>query len=523
MSSEPRYVFGPLDRRALLLGLRGSQVAVLGAALLVVLAVMAGVSAPANVPVAFAVAAVAALVCFLPVADRTLEEWAPVTLRWASQRLSGGHRFQSKAPSLGHSSAGEATADLPATLQGIEILAAEAALGRQIGVIADRRGDTYTALLAVAGEAFALRESSEKTRLLAGWDSVLRSFGGEASPIQRVQWLERTAPDDGDALGRDLRARIAVPLSSAMARSYLEVLDDAGPVSTQHDVLLAVQISPRRAGKLMRQPGLSKDEAACRILVDQLRRLEGQLLRADLHPVAGGLTPRMTARALRLAADPQARTGLAQRALHHPDFAGVDPANAWPLAAEATWRTYRTDSAVHATYWVAEWPRATVGPDFLAPLLLATDSTRTVSVTMEPIGTGKANPRGRARPHQRPGRSAPSRVQGLSDIAPQTPRAREHRPARRAAAGRLRRLPLLRLRHRHRHQRRRAGCRLRRGRGRRATLEPGAAAHDRRAGPGVHLHPAAVPGAALTAAPPQLRLAVLADARHHADQPEASP
>jgi len=390
MSSEPRYVFGPLDRRALLLGLRGSQVAVLGAALLVVLAVMAGVSAPANVPVAFAVAAVAALVCFLPVADRTLEEWAPVTLRWASQRLSGGHRFQSKAPSLGHSSAGEATADLPATLQGIEILAAEAALGRQIGVIADRRGDTYTALLAVAGEAFALRESSEKTRLLAGWDSVLRSFGGEASPIQRVQWLERTAPDDGDALGRDLRARIAVPLSSAMARSYLEVLDDAGPVSTQHDVLLAVQISPRRAGKLMRQPGLSKDEAACRILVDQLRRLEGQLLRADLHPVAGGLTPRMTARALRLAADPQARTGLAQRALHHPDFAGVDPANAWPLAAEATWRTYRTDSAVHATYWVAEWPRATVGPDFLAPLLLATDSTRTVSVTMEPIGTGKA-------------------------------------------------------------------------------------------------------------------------------------
>ena len=390
MSSEPRYVFGPLDRRTLLLGLRGSQVGVLAVALLVVVGVMARVPAPGNLPVAFAVAAVAALVCFLPIADRTMAEGAPVTARWAWQRLTGAHRFRSAAPARGQSSAGRVAADLPPALAGVEILAAGTPAGGRIGVIADRRADTYTALLAVAGEAFALRESSEKARLLAGWDAVLRSFGGEGSPIHRVQWLERTAPDDGDALGRDLRERIAVPLGSATARSYLEVLDDAGPVSTQHEVLLAVQICPRRAGRLLRQPGRSKDEAACAVLVDQLRRLEGQLLRADLHPLAGGLTPRMTARALRLAADPHARTGLAHRALHHPDAAGVDPANAWPVSAEATWATYRTDTGVHATYWIAEWPRTAVGPDFLAPLLLATDAMRTVAVTMEPIGTGKA-------------------------------------------------------------------------------------------------------------------------------------
>jgi len=45
---------------------------------------------------------------------------------------------------------------------------------------------------------------------------------------------------------------------------------------------------------------------------------------------------------------------------------------------------------VHATYWIAEWPRTDVGPDFLGPLLLATNVTRTVSVTMEPVDVGKA-------------------------------------------------------------------------------------------------------------------------------------
>jgi hypothetical protein len=181
-----------------------------------------------------------------------------------------------------------------------------------------------------------------------------------------------------------------VPLASASVRSYLEVLDGAGPVSTHHEVLLAVTVTPRRAGRLMRQPGMTKDEAAAAVLVSQLRLLEQRLLQADLRVLAGGLSPRMVARALRLAFDPEARGGMARRALHNPEVAGTDPVNAWPLAADASWRWYRTDSAFHATYWVAEWPRSPVGPDFLAPLMLFTSATRTVSVTMEPVGAGQA-------------------------------------------------------------------------------------------------------------------------------------
>ncbi len=390
MTSDTRYIFGPLERRALLMGLRGEQVAVFGLTLVLVLAAMWTVPAPGNVGISFLLAGTAAAVCFIPVAGRTVEQWTPIALRWTWQRATGRHQFRSHAPTRGHASDGALTLDLPESLSGLSILSAPVAAGSEIGVIHDRRADTYTGVMAVQGSAFALLESSDKQRLLAGWDDVLRSLGGELSPVHRLQWIERTAPDDGDALGRDLRDRVAVPLADASVRSYLEVLDEAGPVSTHHEVFLSVSITPRRAGRLMRQPGKTKHEAACAVLVDQLRLIEQRLTRADLRVLSGGLTPRMVARTLRLAVDPQARNGMARRALHHPGQEGTDPANAWPLAVEASWRAYRTDSSWHATFWVAEWPRSPVGPDFLAPLLLFTSAARTVSVTMEPVGAGKA-------------------------------------------------------------------------------------------------------------------------------------
>jgi len=49
----------------------------------------------------------------------------------------------------------------------------------------------------------------------------------------------------------------------------------------------------------------------------------------------------------------------------------------------------RTDRVWHATYWIAEWPRIDVGPDFLAPLLLG-PVRRCVSVVMEPISPSRA-------------------------------------------------------------------------------------------------------------------------------------
>jgi hypothetical protein len=68
-----------------------------------------------------------------------------------------------------------------------------------------------------------------------------------------------------------------------------------------------------------------------------------------------------------------------------PAREGAPPHEAYPHATEATWSHYRADGAWHTTYWIAEWPRVAVGPDFLAPLLLRTRAVRAVSVVMEPV------------------------------------------------------------------------------------------------------------------------------------------
>lgn len=60
------------------------------------------------------------------------------------------------------------------------------------------------------------------------------------------------------------------------------------------------------------------------------------------------------------------------------------------MATETGWGWYRSDDAWHATYWVAQWPRRAVGPDFLAHLLLGTAALRAVSVTMQPIAPERA-------------------------------------------------------------------------------------------------------------------------------------
>lgn len=59
------------------------------------------------------------------------------------------------------------------------------------------------------------------------------------------------------------------------------------------------------------------------------------------------------------------------------------------MATEVEWGRVRTDANWHVTYWIAEWPRVEVGPDFLAPILLG-PLRRSVSVVMEPVSPFRA-------------------------------------------------------------------------------------------------------------------------------------
>src|ERR1035437_10343934 len=90
----------------------------------------------------------------------------------------------------------------------------------------------------------------------------------------------------------------------------------------------------------------------------------------------------------RIVIDPVTRIeGHAKISLHLDEQGRVEEAyfHVTPLFARPSWSGYETDSALHTSYWISEWPRVPVGPGFLMPLLLQTRARMSVSVCMVPI------------------------------------------------------------------------------------------------------------------------------------------
>lgn len=390
--SARRYRFGPLEQRSLVGPLGAGQVAIVAVAAVLGLGCLYLLRSFLGLAVALLALCAAGAAIFIPLSGRTAEEWAPVLVRWLLRSYRSGSAYRSSAPSAGvrASENGEAyELSLPPELEGLQLLSAPYG-SEEVGVIRDRHQGTYTAALAVRAGAFALRDSAEQERALDAWGGVLASCAREGSPLRRMQWIERALPAQGDELAAYLQEKRdrSVPLDSNLVRSYIELLEAAAPVTQEHEVLIAFQIDQRRGARELKRLG-GGDEAACELLMREAEALAQRLGSAEIT-VHGLLRPRQYAEVIRDAFDPFGRALRSRSALGDPDREGVDPALMGPLAEEASWSHYRTDSAYHCTYWISSWPRSDVGPAFLAPLLMRGAGVRTVSVTIEPVPFGAA-------------------------------------------------------------------------------------------------------------------------------------
>ncbi len=383
-----RYRFGPIERRPLVGPLRAGQFAVLAAGAALGLLALYALRSLLGMVVALALLGAATTLIALPIEGRTAEEWAPVAARWALRRRAAASGYRSAAPASGTrvGADGEPRHELslPGELAGIELLAAPYGAG-EVGILRDGRAGTYTAALAVQGGPFILRDPGEQERALDAWGDVLASTARDGSPVRRVQWLEQTAPALGDELAAHFQASRdrAVPLESDLVRSYVELVESAAPSATEHEVLIAVQVSERRGGRELRRLG-GGVQAACELALREAESLAERLAMADVT-VSGLLRPRQYAAHLRDAYDPFGRRGRERLALADPEREGVEPALMGPAASEESWPHYRTDSAWHATWWISSWPRSDVGPMFMVPLLMAAGVLRSVAVTIEPV------------------------------------------------------------------------------------------------------------------------------------------
>jgi hypothetical protein len=378
--SEQRltYSFGPLERRGILGPIRGGQAGLLaGGALAAIVALDQSPSA-SGVLIAMLLFATAVAAAFAPLGGRTLQEWAPVGVAFALRRP---RRFASGVATSGltwrPAEPSEPDPVAPAALRDVRIVAL-AYRDRPVGVVSERSGRRLTAVLACRVEAFSLLDQEAQERRLARWGLVLSGAGG--TPIRRLQWIERTAPAQGDELARWVHAEHdpAVPLrGTPMIESYLELIGSSARVTQEHEILLAVQVDGRR----VRDRGA---EAVQRALVQQTERVAQGLEGAEVR-VLGALSPGQLARALRTAFDPYARAELAGLEAADPDRDGLSEANAWPLGAREAWDHYQSDGALHATYWIGAWPRVQVSPMFMDSLLGRSSAVRTVSVSFEPL------------------------------------------------------------------------------------------------------------------------------------------
>ena len=69
-----------------------------------------------------------------------------------------------------------------------------------IGAISERGGRRLTVVLVARAPGFALADEDEQQQRLTVWGGVLRNASRGA--VRRIQWIERTAPAQGDGLAR---------------------------------------------------------------------------------------------------------------------------------------------------------------------------------------------------------------------------------------------------------------------------------------------------------------------------------
>ena len=379
------YTFGPIERRGLLGPVRGGQALVIALGILVAIAALdasPNASGAILATLLFAAAAAAALV---PIGSRTTEEWAPVLGRFAARVAFGQTRFRSPLPAQGtrvqlrgrQVELDGAQPEAPASLRDVRIVDVPYR-NRPVGVLSEQSGRRLTAVLACRSLAFALLDPEAQERRLARWGLVLSSAAN--TPIRRLQWIERTVPAQGDELVRwlhDERDPALALRGTPMIESYLELIGTTARVAHEHELLVAVQVDGRRLrGRVQ--------DALEEALIEEAERVALGLEAAEVT-VLGALNRGQLARVLRTAFDPFARAELAALEAADPAREGLAEAGAWPLGTREAWDHYRSDGAVHATYWISGWPRVEVSPMFMDALLARSSAVRSVGVTFEPL------------------------------------------------------------------------------------------------------------------------------------------
>lgn len=360
-TTQPTSVrFGRLERRGVLLGLTGAQLAV--AALAVVIAT-AAVYVGGEVGLALSSLGWGPLLiaATVSVGGRPVVRWVPLLADWATRRATG----RTAAVASARAPRRPDTLMLPG-IAGRMAVATAPRVGAAL--VVDRRAGTAVAIARVVGSGFVLADPATQDHRVAGWGRVLAALCQQPA-IVRLQVLHRTLP--AQPANRTWR-QDADPDAPWSSRVLADLL--AGVPGERNETLLALAVRiPRGRGRVLGVAQLGEIER-------HLSALGDSLAAADLR-VQSWVGPTDLAATLRDGYDPTTGTSAASAA--PGTLQG-------PMGISEHWDHLRSDGAVHAVYWVAEWPRSDVHPGFLQPLLLAPGTWRAVTLLAEPLPPARA-------------------------------------------------------------------------------------------------------------------------------------
>ncbi|WP_396655601.1 SCO6880 family protein [Microbacterium sp.] len=245
-------------------------------------------------------------------------------------------------------------------------------------------------------QGFLMQDLAERFDLAEQFDRVLGPFT-QRPGIKRVTLQERTLPTTIRAAREHYdtvrRVHILDP-DSPVAHNYEEVMDRSERFEVAHRNYLILTLDLVALGAQLKALGGGKDA------IIALAQIEGGNLADALTSakitVHRWLSPRDVTALGRLAFDPE----FAATVQNRPDeVAGVDPAGIGPMFLDEPKHRNGivvTDSGVHTTLWVHEWPRSDSPVGFLAPVVFARHPhtgeaiTHILSIVLTPVPVSKA-------------------------------------------------------------------------------------------------------------------------------------
>lgn len=283
------------------------------------------------------------------------------------------------------------TLNLPGTRASLELWEIE-----EVAAVYNPHDRSVSVIAELEVQGFLMHDLAERYDLAEQFDRVLGPLT-QRPGIKRVTLQERTLPTTIRA-ARDHFDEVQflrrLDPDSAVARNYGEVMDRSERFEVAHRNYLTFTLDLVALGGQLKSLGGGKDAILALAAIEAANLADA--LGAAKISVRRWLTPRDVAALGRLAFDPEFAATVQNRP---EEWGGVDPVAIGPMHLEEPRGRNSiviTDSGVHSTMWIHEWPRSDAPVGFLAPVVFARHPhtgeaiTHILSIVLTPVPVAKA-------------------------------------------------------------------------------------------------------------------------------------